>query len=117
MLACHFTKARNGQVSFAPIKDVRIDDEGTLRLGWWKGNEKIKHKLIAVEEPAESTEVAMLGNSFDINQGIILEGTLRLPKAENEPRRGVYVECTENLGAGLLIDSTGVAELGQMKSD
>jgi hypothetical protein len=118
MLVCHFTRARNKQVSFAPIKDVRIDNEGTLRLGWWKGNEKMKHKPIAVEKPAESnTEVAMLGNSFDINQGIIIEGTLRLPKAENEPRHGLYVECTKNLGAGVLIDSTGVAELGQMKAD
>ena len=118
MLACHFTQGRDVQVSFAPIKDVRIDHEGTLRFGWWKGNEKMKHRPIAVEKPVDSNgAVALLGNTFDTKQGIIIEGTLRLPKAKDSARCGVYIECTNDLGAGLLIDSTGVAELGPMKAD
>ena len=118
MLACHFTQARDVQVSFAPIKDVRIDQEGTLRFGWWKGNEKMKHRSIAVEKPLDSNAaVALLGNSFDTKQGLIIEGVLRLPKTKDSPRCGVYVECTNNFGAGLLIDSSGVAELGLMNAD
>ncbi|MDA7630371.1 SUMF1/EgtB/PvdO family nonheme iron enzyme, partial [bacterium] len=118
MLACHFTQARDVQVSFAPIKDVRIDHEGALRFGWWKENEKMKHRPIAVERPLDSkAAVALLGNSFDTKQGIILEGTLKLPKAKDSPRCGVYIECKNNLGVGVLIDSTGVAELGPMKAD
>lgn len=118
LLACHFTQARDVQVSFAPIKDVRIDHEGTLRFGWWKENEKMKHRPIAVERPVDSkAAVALLGNSFDTKQGIIIEGTLRLPKAKDSPRCGVYIECTNDLGVGVLIDSTGVAELGPMKAD
>lgn len=117
MLACHFTQARDVQVSFAPIKDVRIDDEGTLRFGWWKGNEKMKHRTIAVEKPVDSNAaVALLGNSFDTKQGLIIEGSLRLPKAKESPRCGVYIECTNDLGVGVLIDSTGVAKLGPMKA-
>ena len=27
-----------GKVYFAPLKSTVIDEEGTLRLGWWKGN-------------------------------------------------------------------------------
>ena len=118
MLACHFTEARDTQVSFAPLKDVRIDHEGTLRLGWWKGNEKMKHQPIAIEKPVDSNAaVALLGNAFDTKQGIIIEGALRLPKAEDSPRCGVYIECTNELGVGVLINSTGVAELGPMKAD
>ena len=135
LLACHFTQARDVQVSFAPIKDVRIDNEGTLRLGWWKENEKMKHQSIAVKKPVDpNAAVALLGNSFDTKQGIILEGTLKLPKAKESPRCGVYIECTTDLGVydngvlidstgvtelgvGVLIDSTGVAELGPMKAD
>ena len=87
MLACHFIRARNVQVSFAPIKDVRIDNEGTLRFGWWKENEKMKHRPIAVERPVDSkAAVALLGNSFDVKQGTILEGNLRLPKDKDAPR-------------------------------
>ena len=97
---------------------MRIDHEGTLRFGWWKENEKMKHQSIAVKKPVDpKAAVALLGNSFDTKQGIILEGTLKLPKAKEWPRCGVYVECTNNLGVGVLIDSTGVAELGPMKAD
>jgi hypothetical protein len=118
MLACHFTQARDVQVSFAPIKDVRIDNEGTLRFGWWKENEKMKHQSIAVKKPVDpNAAVALLSNSFDTKQGIIVEGTLRLPKAKDSSRCGVYIECTNDLGVGVLIDSTGVAELGPMKAD
>lgn len=118
MLACHFTQARDVQVSFAPIKDVRIDDEGTLRFGWWKGNEKMKHQSIAVKKPVDpKAAVALLGNSFDTKQGLIIEGSLRLPKGKDSPRCGVYLECINNFGAGLLIDSSGVAELGLMNAD
>ena len=78
MLVCHFTRARNNQVSFAPLKDVRIDNEGTLRLGWWKGNEKMKHHSVKVEKPDDTTKtVAMIGNSFNLKGGTILEGNLR----------------------------------------
>jgi hypothetical protein len=116
MLACHFTQARDVQVSFAPIKDVRIDQEGTLRFGWWIGNEKMKHRPIAVKKSVDSNAaVALLGNTFNTKQGIIIEGTLKLPKAKESLRCGVYIECTTDLGVydnGVLIDSTGVTELG-----
>ena len=118
MLVCHFTRARNNQVSFAPLKDVRIDNEGTLRLGWWKGNEKMKHHSVKVEKPDDTTKtIAILGNSFDLKRGTILEGNLRLPKDKNANRSGLYIECVNNQAAGVLIDHAGVAELGPMQAD
>ena len=117
MLVCHFTRARSNQVSFAPIKDVRIDNEGTLRLGWWKGNEKMKHLSIKLEKPADpSKAIALLGHSFDVKRGSILEGSLRLPKDKDAQRSGLYIECLNNRGAAVLVDSAGVAELGPMQA-
>ena len=118
MLVCHFIRDRNGEVSFAPLKDARIDGEGTLRLGWWKGNEKMKRAAIAVETPGDTSKaIAMLGHQFDTGKGIILEGTLRLPKGEGEPRSGLYIECGNREGAGVLIDHSGVAELGSLQAN
>jgi len=118
MLVCHFLQDRNGEVSFAPLKDVRIDGEGTLRLGWWKGNEKMKSAAIAVETPADTPKaIAMLDHIFDTSKGIILEGTLRLPKGKEEPRSGLYIECGDLGGAGVLIDHSGVAELGPIQAN
>jgi hypothetical protein len=118
MLVCHFTRTRDNQVSFAPLKDVRIDSEGTLRLGWWKGNEKMKHDRIKVEKPNDmSKPIAMLGNSFDVRGGTVLEGDLRLPNNKDRPRGGLYIECVKNQGAAVLVDHAGVAELGSMPAD
>jgi hypothetical protein len=118
MLVCHFIRDRNGEVSFAPLKDVRIDGEGTLRLGWWKGNEKMKRAAIAVETPADTSKaISMLGHQFDTSKGIILEGTLRLPKGEGEPRCGLYIECGNRERVGVLIDHSGVAELGSLQAN
>jgi hypothetical protein len=118
MLVCHFLHDRNGEVSFAPLKNARIDAEGTLRLGWWKGNEKMKRAAIAVEAPGETSKaIAMLDHQFDTGKGIILEGTLRLPKGEGEPRSGLYIECGNREGAGVLIDHSGVAELGSLQAN
>ena len=46
-----------------------------------------------------------------------LEGTLRLPKGEGEQRSGLYIECGNREGAGVLIDHSGVAELGSIQAD
>jgi hypothetical protein len=106
------------QVSFALLKDVRIDSEGTLRLGWWKGNEKMKRVAIAVQPSGVTSKaIAMLGHQFDPSKGIILEGALRLPKGEGEPRGGLYIECGDRGGAGVLIDHSGVAELGSLQAN
>jgi len=105
---------------FAPLKSAVVDDEGTLRLGWWKGNEKMKHELVEVQlpgcTPGTETPVVMLGNTFDTQVGVILEGTLELPEA-GEPRRGLYIEYGPDSGSAVLIDARGAAELGKIKSD
>ena len=78
----------------------------------------MKRAAIAVETPADTSEaIAMLGQVFDTGKGIILEGTLRLPKGEGEPCIGLYIECGNREGAGVLIDHSGVAELGSIQAD
>lgn len=118
MLVCHFSKSRSG-VHFAPLKEARVDEDNILRLAWWKGNEKLKHEPIAIVKPADSNEVllTMLGNSFDMKQGIIVEGALRLPQKKGAPRCGLYVECKGNRGAAVLVDDAGLAEIGELQGD
>ena len=109
------------EVYFSPLKSAILDDEGTLRLGWWKGNEKMKHEPIKVQlpggEPGKRTPIAMLGNTFDAKRGVILEGTLKLPEDAGSPRRGLYIEYGPDSGSAILIDTIGAAELGSIKSD
>ncbi len=121
VLANHHSIARNRQVSFAPLKSVIIDKEGTMRLGWWKGNEKMKHRAISVKMLANikagPTAPTMLETLFDPKSGVILEGTIRLPEAESSPSRGLYVEYGQEKGSAILIDSAGRAQLGPLNAD
>jgi hypothetical protein len=108
-------------VYFAPLKSTVVDEEGTLRLGWWKGNELLKHKPVAVQTPTTDQQAhlatAMLLNAFDLDKGIILEGTLELPTSLNSQRVGLYIECGSGKGVGILLDSEGAAELGTIEAN
>ena len=121
VLVNHHSIARNGQVYFAPLKAAVLDDEGTLRLGWWKDNEKMKHEPIELKLPPADqtgkTAAAMLGNTFDVEKGVVLEGTLVLPEKAGMRRGGLYVECGAGRGAAVLINAAGLAEVGPMGAD
>jgi len=129
MLVCHHVIARNGgvtyslldgRVSFAPLKQAVVDGKGTLRLGWWKGNEKMKHRAVAVGLPPDQAPggaPVMLQTVFDTASGLILEGRLALPKTARAPRHGLYIEHAHGEGSAVLLDSKGMAEVGLMKWD
>jgi hypothetical protein len=123
VLVNHHSIARHGPVYFAPLKSTVVDAEGALRLGWWKGNEKMKHEAIGVKAPVGGAEtgggesIVMLDNTFGVRQGIILEGALALPEKKGAPRRGLYIECEGGQGSAILLDSSGAAELGPMGGD
>lgn len=51
VLVNHHSIAPDGQVYFGTLKEAVVDNEGTLRLGWWKGNEKMKHEPVEVKLP------------------------------------------------------------------
>ncbi len=118
VLVNHHAIARNGAVSFGLLKSTVVDDEHALRLGWWPGNEKLKHEAVEVRPPADQdAPIAMLESTLDAAQGFILEGTLALPETKDAPRRGLYIECGQGAGSAVLFDSPGAAELGPMQAD
>ena len=73
-----------------PAQIFGVVDAGTLRLGWWKGNEKLKHERIDVKLPesdAGKGPIVMLGGKVDTKKGAVLEGTLALPKRKGARRK------------------------------
>ena len=116
LLVNHHCMSRNRGIFFAPLKTANVDEQGTLRLGWWKGNEKMKHRAIHVHVPNESGAIAMVDGTFNIADGLIIEGVLHLP-GNNEDRRGLYVACTGDVGAAVMLDGAGKAEIGPIQPD
>jgi hypothetical protein len=119
LLVNHHSIARNGQVSLAPLKQAAVDDEGTMRLGWWQGNERMKHEAIQVNMPsadaAAKDGMVMLDPVLPAEKGVILEGRMALPSGKS--RRGLYIECTDGNGIAVLLNAGGAASLGPMKAD
>jgi len=87
LLVNHHCMSRNRGIFFAPLKNANVDKKGTLRLGWWKGNEKLKHRDIEVQTTGKSGAIVMLGNTFNVAEGLIIEGTVILA-GHGEDRRG-----------------------------
>jgi len=46
LLVNHQSIPRHGRCCFAPMKRAVVDDQGTLRLCWWEGNDKLKGEPI-----------------------------------------------------------------------
>jgi hypothetical protein len=116
LLVCHHSIARDGQVHFGMLKRAVVDREGTLRLGWWKGNEAVKEKTVLVAAPTgrqAKGPVAMLKTKLDARKGFVLEGTMELPRARGE-RRGLYVETGKDEGSAILLNRDGIAMLGEL---
>lgn len=121
LLVNHHSMARNGQVYFGTLKSTVVDSQDTLRLGWWKGNEKLKHERVALKAAVPRSRadgpITMLANRFDVKRGLLLEGTLDPPTVRGRERRGLYVECAQNGGAAILVHADGLVELGPMQAD
>ncbi|MGQ9663474.1 MAG: DUF2961 domain-containing protein, partial [Kiritimatiellia bacterium] len=119
LLVNHHAIARDGQVYFSPLKEAVLDSEGTLRLGWWSGNERMKHDPIDVRLPtqiAPAESMVLLENTFDFGRGVILEGQMVMPEAGGQ-RRGLYIGCGPQEGGAVLVDSNGIATFGTMTAD
>ena len=120
LLANHHSIARNGQVYFGTLKSASLDGEGTLRLAWWQGNEKLKREPVEVKAPEAGEGGAparMLGNEFDADGGLVLEGAVSLPAGAAAERPGLYLECSTGRGAAILMGRGGVCEMGPISAD
>ena len=105
-----------GGVYFAPLKEAVVDEEGALRLKWWKGNERLKHRPIDVRPPQDgAAPVAMLGNTFDADAGLVLEGAMASPASVERKSVGLFIEHADRSGTAFLLRRDGVVEIGPMR--
>ena len=121
VLVNHHSIARDGEVYFGTLKATQLDDEGTLRLGWWKGNEKLKQQSIEAKPPSaragEPPPIALLESEFDARRGLILEGTIKLPAFPQAPPVGLYLAHDKFSGTAIRVHAGGIAEFGSMRAD
>jgi len=88
-------------ILFAPIKRAVVDRDGIMRTMWWKGNDALKRKALAVN-PGKQRDgsVTMLRGRFPADTGVILEGRVQPAGADDEPR-GIYFDTEGERGYAL----------------
>lgn len=121
----------DGVCSLAPFKRAVVDDEGTLRLGYWEGNDALKAKSIDLPPLADGLSgplgaARFFGTKLDTSTGIVLEGTLPLtteftsespgPEASwvipNDRLSGLCVEFNDEIFGYFFVGQDGVCEAG-----
>jgi len=90
----HFYK--DGPVYAAPLKAVRVDPEGILRLVWWPGNNALKAVELPVEVCRGEGPVHWLAHRVDVNQTTVIEGTVTLPE-NGDARRGILFKSGDRI--------------------
>jgi len=141
LLVNHFAFTRSLKAWMAPLKTAQVDRQGHLRLGYWRGNDAIKGKPLSLDLPssgsasdgstAKSAQVsgrftvdaqggiglALLGNTFDMAKGIVLEGTVEIQPAERKPARcGIYLQENAEQGTAVLLGTDDQTQLGTLKT-
>jgi hypothetical protein len=108
---------------FAPLKRAVVDEEGILRLAYWEGNDRFKTRPVEVELPdsaeMEADRLVMLKNRFDVDQGLVLEGSFQDLKGGRflSVDQGLYLEHGPGCGTALMILPHGVTQIGAMTAE
>jgi hypothetical protein len=129
-----------GNIVLLPLRKPVVDADGHLRLGYWKNNDAAKGRPLALNmdqceqvfprEPrllvtdarsvrlkAEGTDpvvrsraAALLRQAFDLEQGVILEGTIEVAAGRNRPCcAGFYLEAKQGEGTGIALEASDAA--------
>jgi hypothetical protein len=119
LLICHHSIASDGTVYLGLLKRAIVADDGTLRLGWWNGNDRLKRDRMPldVQLPSATGIWVQMLDPMDMTRGLIVEGAIALPVNPFAPRRGLYIEHEKGMGTGVLFDAQGRAELALMRED
>ena len=90
----------------APLKKAHWDEEGTLRLKWWEGNNKAKANSVSLASSLNET-------AFDSDEALILEGVISLSSIPT----GLFLQGSGEKGTGFLVHDNGLVEYGDINRD
>jgi hypothetical protein len=97
----------------APLKRADVDQEGTLRFAWWRGNEALKGapRAVRLNRSADNKAPAFLDTALDVRRGSILEGVVTFSDASSPKPAGLVIECVDG-PAGAIRFLSASATLG-----
>ncbi len=119
VLVNHFYTGKDTIFS-APLKAVDIDNDGILRLKWWKQNDLLKDKKFKLslnKKSGSASAVKFFIETFNTNDVGVVESDIRLTYLGHEKSPiGFYFKINNDSGYVLLFNRRET-DFGIMKSD
>ena len=105
---------RDREITYvSPFKRAVIDHEGILRWKYWEGNEVLKGDKLTLTAASDG-DIQVITDELDLNKGIILEGSVKLPESKQSPVTLIF--NTLNKHYALRILHNGAVEMGSVDS-
>jgi len=94
----------------APLKLAEVDKEGILRFKYWKGNDALKGDVVKVT-PRSSSDTTVMAENLDFGKGIVVEGTVRLPRSKEDNAAAMHIKA-DNQNYAIRVPGDGAVEMG-----
>ena len=101
-----------GKVHFGLLKKAVVDKEGTLRMGYWEGNEKYKGSSIPIKASKQdfNRRINFIDATLNLNEGLILE--CNFPSTLQDDKSSIYFSLSDTNGLSISLNSKGKVEFG-----
>ncbi len=103
-----------GNQHLAPFKRIQMDEDGSMRLCYWHGNETLKvGKPTEIRLPEQTDGPAMLNEALDISIGAVIEGRFTFKEC-SQHKCGIYIQGPGQTGWAIRVSRDAHIECGDM---
>ncbi|MCX6880382.1 MAG: hypothetical protein NTW21_42240 [Verrucomicrobia bacterium] len=101
-----------------PLEVAHVDQEGTLRATYWKGNDAMKEHPVPVKFTAAMGDAPrMIEPKIAVRDGCILEATCEFPADDATTTPCLFIDCENGERVAIRIHTNGMVEMGTMSKD
>lgn len=100
----------------SPYKLAHLDDDGTFRLQWWRGNDNLKGPPLSAT--FDESHPSYLKDAADPSQGALLEATFLMPAAAAPPSSwpGFLIDQGDGLALSVALQPDGMVAVGSYRT-
>ncbi|NQU22555.1 MAG: hypothetical protein HQ567_14855 [Candidatus Nealsonbacteria bacterium] len=101
-----------------PLKVAHVDEEGTLRATYWKGNDALKERAVLLKfVDADGDSPRMIEHEIAVQTGCILEATYQSPTKDANTKPCLFIDCENGDHVAVQVHTDGTVAMGLLAKD
>jgi len=101
-----------------PLNVAHVDEEGTLRATYWKGNDAMKDRVVPVKfVAADGGLPRMIEQKIAVRDGCVLEATYAFPDDDATTTPCLFIDCQSGERVAVQVRTNGTTEMGVLSKD